>query len=67
MKKNESIKVKPNEPTTLNCTKPMIFRIETISGSVIKGTIFPDYPIDFISKSDIKKIDLIYIDESKLN
>lgn len=45
----------------------MIFRIETISGSIIKGTLFPDNPIEITSKNDIKKLDLIYIDKSKLN
>ncbi len=67
MKKNEPVKIVPNEPNTINCNKPMIFRIETISGSTIKGTLFPDNPIEINPRNDIKKFDLIYIDESKLN
>ena len=67
MGKSKPMNIEPDKPTTINCDKPIIFRIETISGSITKGTPFPDNSIEITSKSDIKKSDLIYIDESKLN
>jgi len=60
---SESFSIDNEKPIILKSNKPIKFLIETEMGSIIKGILIPNNPIEIISKGDISKAELT-IDEN---
>ena len=51
------------KPIILKSIKPVKFLIETKTGSIIRGILIPNNPIEIISKGDINKAELTIDDD----